>query len=179
MFNFHTNTWQKGYEQAELDFKKVQAKYKVACPLDVVKRIEAVPFLMFGKSQDFQMGYEAYLDKVTQDVVNTPSFTTFLDDIRRDFITKPQVPRPPIELDDREQAGYQVAESLYHTWFNQGASLEEAHGRLVAERRIRTSSFAMSVGYAKFTSELAQRVELEYCFKATAEEYPESEGING
>ena len=174
MFSFNTSSWQKGYEQAELDFRKVQAKYRGESPLDVVKRIEAMPLLMFGKSQDFQLGYETYLMNKTQEVVNTPQFTTFLDDIRRDYTTKPHA----LNVD-----GYQVAKCLFESKMrHEGLTYKEAHDYIVMNRREKTKDMTVNerFRYQEFLSEVATVLDrLEVSFEGTAKHPHESEEING
>ena len=174
MFSFNTSSWQKGYEQAELDFRKVQAKYRGESPLDVVKRIEAMPLLMFGKSQDFQLGYETYLMNKTQEVVNTPQFTTFLDDIRRDYTIKPHA----LNVD-----GYQVAKCLFESKMrHEGLTYKEAHDYIVMNRREKTKDMTVNerFRYQEFLSEVATVLDrLEVSFEGTAKHPHESEEING
>lgn len=170
MFNFHTNEWQNGYAHAQAHHLSLKIKYPHADVVSLIKRLRKTPLSWLLKSQDYQLGYEAYLFEISAERKSVADYTT-----------KPPVPRAIIELNENEQTGYDTAESLYHTWLAQGATPEQAHNRLVMERHTRTANFSHAIGYAKFANKIAsvldQRHELDRIFNLEAENYPQLEEV--
>lgn len=165
MLNFHTNEWQNGYTQAQVDYSRLKAKYPHADIIALTERLRRTPLSWILKSQDYQLGYESYLFEISAERQSMADYTT-----------KPPVPQPHL----LNINGYQLAKCLFESLTAEGLTYKEAHDYIVMNRREKTKDMTAveKLEYAKFLNEVASVLDtLESSFDAKAEGYGELEEV--